>query len=91
MEEFSAGCLTLKMEQAFLRKIDSEAVREEIREKLAQGLPLSDDELMKLIILPLTYKGKEKKKQAVKEAVELAKRIKLLTLKQQNILRRLYV
>ncbi len=74
-EEFSAGCLTLKMEQAFLRKIDSEAVQEEIREKLAQGLPLSDDELMKLIILPLTYKGKEKKKQAVKEAVELAKRI----------------
>lgn len=33
MEEFSAGCLTLKMEQAFLRKIDSEAVQEEIREK----------------------------------------------------------
>ena len=30
---------------------------------------------MKLIILPLTYKGKEKKKQAVKEAVELAKKI----------------
>ncbi|MCI9341291.1 MAG: hypothetical protein HFG94_11680 [Dorea sp.] len=79
------------MEQAFLRKIDSEAVQEEIREKLAQGLPLSDDELMKLIILPLTYKGKENKKQAVKEAVELAKRIRLLTLKQQNILRRLYV
>ena len=34
-----------------------------------------DDELMKLIILPLTYKGKEKKRQAVKEAVELAKQI----------------
>ena len=30
---------------------------------------------MKLIILPLTYKGKEKKRQAVKEAVELAKQI----------------
>ena len=74
-EEFSAGCLTLKIEQAFLRKIDSETVQEEIREKLALGLPLSDDELMKLIILPLTYKGKEKKKQAVKEAVELAKKI----------------
>lgn len=33
MGEFSAGCLTLKMEQVFLRKIDSEAVQEEIREK----------------------------------------------------------
>ncbi len=74
-KEFSAGCLTLKMEQAFLSKIDSETVQEGIREKLEHGLPLSDDELMKLIILPLTYKGKEKKKQAVKEAVELAKKI----------------
>ena len=74
-EEFSAGCLSLKMEQAFLSKIDPETVQEEIREKLEHGLPLSDDELMKLIILPLTYKGKEKKKQAVKEAVELAKKI----------------
>ena len=73
--EFSAGCLTLKMEQAFLSKIDSETVQEEIGEKLEHGLPLSDDELMKLIILPLTHKGKEKKKQAVKEAVELAKKI----------------
>ena len=63
------------MEQAFLSKIDSKTVQEEIREKLEHGLPLSDDELMKLIILPLTYKGKEKKKQAVKEAVELAKKI----------------
>ena len=32
-EEFSAGCLSLKMEQAFLSKIDSETVQEEIREK----------------------------------------------------------
>ena len=48
-EEFSAGCLTLKMEQAFLSKIDSETVQEEIRRKLGQNRPLSDDELMKLI------------------------------------------
>ncbi len=74
-EEFSAGCLTLKMERAFLSKIDSNTVQKEITVKLEQGLSLSDDELMKLIILPLTYKGKERKKQAVKEAVELAKQI----------------
>ena len=74
-EEFSAGCLTLKMERAFLRKIDSEGEREELARRLKEKLPLSDDELMKLIILPLTYKGTERKKQAVKEAVELAKQI----------------
>ena len=74
-EEFSAGCLTLKMERTFLRKIDSEGEREELARRLKEKLPLSDDELMKLIILPLTYKGTERKKQAVKEAVELAKQI----------------
>ena len=74
-EEFSAGCLTLKMERTFLRKIDSEGEREELTRRLKEKLPLSDDELMKLIILPLTYKGTERKKQAVKEAVELAKQI----------------
>ena len=74
-EEFSAGCLTLKMERAFLSKIDSNTVQKEIAGKLEHGFSLSDDELMKLIILPLTYKGKERKKQAVKEAVELAKLI----------------
>lgn len=74
-EEFSAGCLTLRMERAFLRKIDSEGEREELTRRLKGKLPLSDDDLMKLIILPLTYKGTERKKQAVKEAVELAKQI----------------
>ena len=74
-DEFSVGCLTLKLEQAFLNKIDSEEVVRRVTAKLECGEPLSDEELMKLIILPLTYKGKERKEQAVKEAVALAKRI----------------
>ena len=74
-DEFHAGCLTLRLEQAYLRKVDSKSIRDVLEKKLEDGVPLSDDELMKLIILPLTYKGKEKKKQAVKEAVELAKKI----------------
>lgn len=65
----------LKYDRIRERRIDSETVQKEIREKLKQGLPLSDDELMKLIILPLTYKGRDRKKQAVKEAVEMAKQI----------------
>ena len=74
-DEFSVGCLTLKLEQAFLSKIDSEEVVRQVTAKLERGERLSDEELMKLIILPLTYKGKERKEQAVKEAVALAKRI----------------
>ncbi len=74
-DEFSVGCLTLKLEQAFLSKIDSTEVVRQIAARLEQGEALSDEELMKLIILPLTYKGTERKKQAVREAVELAKQI----------------
>ena len=74
-EYFQAGCLTLRLEQAFLIGIDSEGVYKEIKRKLEKGKQLSDDELMKLMILPLTYKGKDKKKQGVKQAVELAKQI----------------
>ncbi len=74
-EEFSAGCLALRLEQAFLRRMDAKSVSEQIRKKLEDKEPLSDDGMMQLIVLPLAYKGKERKKEAVKEAVELAKQI----------------
>ncbi len=72
---FHVDCLTLRLEQAYLRKIDSKSVRDGLEKKLENGLPLSDDEMMQFIILPLTYKGREAKKEAVKDAVNLAKRI----------------
>ena len=74
-DEFHAGCLTLRLEQAYLRKVDSKSIRDVLEKKLEDGVPLSDDELMQFIILPLTYKGKEAKREAVKDAVYLAKKI----------------
>ncbi|MCI8714144.1 MAG: hypothetical protein HFH23_18340, partial [Ruminococcus sp.] len=72
-DEFSVGCLTLKLEQAFLSKIDSEEVVRQVTARLERKEALTDEELMKLIILPLTYKGKERKEQAVREAVDKRK------------------
>ena len=74
-DEFHAGCLTLRLEQAYLRKVDSKSIRDVLEEKLEDGVPLSDDELMQFIMLPLTYKGKEAKREAVKDIVDLAKKI----------------
>ncbi len=74
-EEFSVGCITLKLEQAFLSRMESESIRKELAGKLEKGIPLSDDERMKLIVFPLTYKGAEQKKWAVKEAVKMAGQI----------------
>ena len=61
---FSAGCLTLKLEQAYLSKIDSASVRKRIQEKIKNGAELSEEERMELIVLTLTYKGREEKKHA---------------------------
>ena len=73
--EFNAGCLTLKLEQAFLNNMDSESIRNRIEKKIKNQEALSDEELMEFIVLPLTYKGTQAKQSAVKDAVELAKQI----------------
>lgn len=45
---------------------DIEEVRLRLEDKIKKGLPLSDEEMMEFIILPLTYKGEEAQKKAHK-------------------------
>lgn len=45
------------------------------QDKIEQKKPLEARDLMELIILPLTYKGKETQRKAVYEAIDLAKEI----------------
>ena len=56
---FETNCITLRMEQAFLSHIDGETAFDTIRQKVGSGTPLEDDDLMKLVILPLTIPGTE--------------------------------
>ncbi|WP_310602153.1 hypothetical protein [Anaerosporobacter sp.] len=67
--------LTLRMEQVFLSKLDGEPIYQAIKQKIESKEQLNEEELMQLIILPLTDKGKEKKQERVKQVVELAKQI----------------
>lgn len=67
------SCFTLRMEQVFLSKLDGEAIFDSIRVKTETKEKLTEEELMQLIILPLTDKGKEKKQNRIKQVVELAK------------------
>ena len=64
-----------KNKPAFLSKLDSNEIKERLQRKVEAGERLTDEELMEFIILPLTYKGEEPKKAAVKEMVSLAKGI----------------
>ena len=68
-------CFTLRTEQAFLSHIDGEAAFNEIQGKLRSGIPLADDDLMRLVILPLTVPGTEGKQSMLERIVELAEQI----------------
>ena len=46
-----------------------------MKRKIEDGIPLSDEELMQLIILPLTEKGKDKKQERISHVVTLAKQM----------------
>lgn len=72
---FDAGCITLTVEEAFLSQLPSDVIRRNLETKVNNEISLTKDELMQFIILPLSYKGKERKKEIIKEAVELAKGI----------------
>ena len=54
---FETNCITLRMEQAFLSHIDGETTFDTICRKVQSGTLLEDDDLMKLVILPLTIPG----------------------------------
>lgn len=69
------GGIVIRTTEGFLSEISSEEVKMRIRHKIEQKEPLDDRELMELIILPLTYKGKERQQKAVYEAVDLAKEV----------------
>ena len=68
--------VTLVIEQAFLVHMDTDAAYQEIKESIEKKGILSDEELLKLMILPLTVKGSRKKQPVIIAVVNLAKGIK---------------
>lgn len=73
--DFETACFTLHTEQAFLSHIDGKSALQEIQEKLYSGISLNDDDLMKLVILPLTVPGPEGKQKMLETVVELAEQL----------------
>lgn len=69
------GCITLRTEQAFLSKIPGDAEYSRIRDKIEAQEPLSDEDSMKLIILPLTQKGADEKQDMIEKVIGLAEQI----------------
>ena len=64
----------MKVEAAYLVGVDSAEWMEEVETSMA-GNVITDEVLMHLVLLPLTYKGDEDKQIAIRRCVNLAKEI----------------
>ena len=69
------GCMRMELTEAFLIGLDSKGIYDSIREKLDKGYQLEDDDLMKLIIYPLTSVKNEDKQKAIRSAMDLVEMI----------------
>ena len=72
---FDCGCLTLRPIQIFLSRMDGGERLDAARPKIHSDLPLTDCDLMELVILPLTVPGSEGKQEMLEKIVDLAEQI----------------
>ena len=71
-DSFDIGAIHLKVEQTFLSKIDGRSELAKIKDKLQNHEKLTDEDLMRLTILPLTQKGQEAKEAMIDEVIDTA-------------------
>ena len=71
----SKSGFSISIEAAYLSELDSGKIRTKLSNKIKNKETLTDEELMELIILPLTYKNRKKKQEMIKESIELAKQV----------------
>ena len=71
----SKSGFSISIEAAYLSELDSGKILTKLSNKIKNKETLTDEELMELIILPLTYKNRKKKQEMIKESIELAKQV----------------
>ena len=74
-EIYDLGGIMLKIEAAYLVNMNSNHIYQKLRFKIENREPLSEEELMELMILPLTAKGAEAKQEYIRKAAELARKL----------------
>ena len=73
--EFDAGALRIQVEQVFLSQFDTSKMYAELKTKIDTGKQLSDDDIMRLIVLPLTQPNKMFKQELIEDTINLAKQV----------------
>ena len=69
------GDVTIRVTESFLIGMDPKEIKDTLCSKLDRNEPLTNEDIMRLAIYPLTYKGKKAKQKAVTEAIDIAERI----------------
>mgnify|MGYP000037503796 CR=1 FL=1 len=73
--QYDIGAVKVSLEPAFLSELDSDGIFLRLKEKVERNELLEDEELMRLIILPLSYRKKEDKETHIRNSVRLATQI----------------
>lgn len=71
----NVGCLQFKVEEIFLSSLHSEEIEAELRTKITENTTLTEEDQMKFIILPLTYKGKKNQQECIWRCFHLAEKL----------------
>lgn len=79
--EYDIGAVKMDIAPAFLSELNSNEIFDQLKEKVGSEQLLTDEELMQLIILSLSYRQKEEKQEKLHDVVELA--VKIWDRKQQ--------
>ena len=74
-ERYDLGGLILIVESAYLIHLDGSQIYDRLKHKIDAGEKLAEEELMELMILPLTVKEKKRKQETIEKAVTLGKRL----------------
>lgn len=74
-ERYDLGGLILVVESAYLIHLDGSQIYDRLKSKIDAGEKLTEEELMELMILPLTVKGNKRKQETIEKAVNLGKRL----------------
>lgn len=69
------GCLRLQVEEAFLCEMDWEETERELAKKIKEHEPLTAEDQMRFIVLPLTHKGKQEKQECIRRCFRLAREV----------------
>ena len=72
----NAGALNLNVEEAFMSHIDGDAELERIKTKFRNGEELTDEDLMRLIILPITQTKNDDISEMINKVTDFAEEMK---------------